>query len=299
MPLFYCCPCLNVRVSCRSVSNNLPPFATEMAVARRAFEQGGGHAAKGATSSAATAPAHHSNKKRTTPSAIAKLSVAGVSTEHAKLVRSTSVRSAPRWDIVHCLLCNTRVASTCSGATAIVNSALALTEVDLEKRQKDPRYCGAFKVLVVQPRSGSKKKKKRRSARAAAAAAGAGAGGGSTADAFATALNSEALALVGADMIVKLNALAKDYVATKELEAQRRVEVYYNEEQAKLRAMHRRLKSQMDSLTTQMAKVLTSEDQFQKDETARLRSSSGDEGGASASATSMTSSPGKQRRRVS
>ena len=88
MPLFYCCPCLNVRISCRSVSNNLPPFATEMAVARRAFEQGDGGGRSVASMSAAGAGA-----PKRTPSAIAKLSVAGVSTEHAKLVRSTPVRA--------------------------------------------------------------------------------------------------------------------------------------------------------------------------------------------------------------
>ena len=55
--------------------------------------------------------------------------------------------------------------------------------------------------------------------------------------------------------------------------------------------MHRRLKDQMDALTAQIAKILTSEKTYQMAEVARLHSSSGDEGGASASATSITSSP--------
>ena len=262
MPLFYCCPCMNVRISCRSVSNNLPPFATEMAVARRAFEQGGA---------------------KPTPSAIAKLSVAGLSTEHAKLVRFSTIPAVNRWKIVHCLLCNTRVASMCSGSTSIVNSALAITEMDLENKLKDPRYCSAFRVLVVQR---SKSKSKRLRARSEL---------NNTVQANevspALSADSAALAVVDSEMVSTLNLMANSFVASQELEAKRRVEVYYNEEQAKLRSMHNCLKSQMESLTKQILKVLTAEKQYQKEERSRLASSSGDEGGASASATSLASSP--------
>ena len=58
-----------------------------------------------------------------------------------------------------------KLASDNFGATAIVNSALALTEMNLEKCQKNPRYCATFKVLVVR-----RVKRKKLSARAATAA---------------------------------------------------------------------------------------------------------------------------------
>ena len=105
MLFYFCCPCLNLRVSCRSVGNNLPPFATEMAIARQSFES-----------------------NRTIGSAIAKLSVAGLTVEHAQLVRKTKHDQAPRWTTQTCLLCNTKVCctNTSSGGSAIVNASLSL-----------------------------------------------------------------------------------------------------------------------------------------------------------------------------
>ena len=231
MLFYFCCPCLNVRVSCRSVGNNLPPFATEMAVARQHFEA-----------------------NRTVPSAIAKLSVGGLTVEHEQLVRRTKLMQARHWTIQTCLLCNTKVCcTTSSGGSAIVNAQLSLTEVDLKKKLTDPRYCAAFRVLVV-----------RRSSKSPS--------------------NAPTNDQMDPKLSASLNTMVDTFVGQKELEAKRRVEVYYNEEQAKIRNMHRRLKRQMSSLTEQMVKVMHAEQQHQ----ATLKQ----EEGSPALSVSSSNSPG-------
>ena len=198
-----------MRVSCRSVGNNLPPFATEMAVARQTFEG-----------------------NRTTPTAIAKLSVGGLTVEHNKLVRTTKLDQAPHWSTQTCLLCNTKVCcTTTSGGSAIVNASLSLTEMDFKKKLRDPRYCAAFGVLVVRRNSSS------------------------NSPSGSATINDK----MDPELFESLTKKVDTFVNQQELEAKRRVEVYYNEEQAKVRNMHRRLKRQMASLTEQVVKVLDAE----------------------------------------
>ena len=64
-------------------------------------------------------------------------------------------------------------------------------------------------------------------------------------------------------LFASLTTMVDNFVSQKELEAKRRVEVYYNEEQAKVRNMHRRLKRQMSSFTEQIVKAMESEKQYQ------------------------------------
>ena len=208
MLFYFSCPCLNLRVSCRSVGNNLPPFATEMAIARQTFEA-----------------------NRTIPSAIAKLSVGGLTVEHPTLVRKTVLHQAPHFTIQTCLLCNTKVCcTTSSGGSAVVNAKLSLTEVDMKKKLTDPRYCAAFRVLIVRRSSNNN-----------------------------SPSNASTNDQMNPEMLASLTAMVDTFVSQKELEAKRRVEVYYNEEQAKVRNMHRRLKRQMTSLTEQIVQVMEAE----------------------------------------
>ncbi len=271
MPLHFCCPCLNVRVSVRSVSQNLPPFAAEMVVARRAFELGPAVSAAFTGGGVGAAGGGGGGGARPTPSAIARLSVGGLTMEHAALVRATPVPGAKRWSTVRCLLCNTKVACTSSGGSAIVNSKLSLTDTDLKRRQADPRYCRAFNILVVNRR------------RTPASA--------SDEDevAAATAAAAAAAARIDGPVVDRISGMADDFVQARELEVKRRVEVYYAEEQAKLRAMHRQLKLQMASLTEQIAKVMAAEAVYQQQVQDGLYSSDDQQYGSGISPASTAS----------
>ena len=156
MPLFYCCPCLNVRISCRSVSNNRR-LSRRRWPSRAAFEQGGGGGHSVASMSAAGAGA-----PKRTPSA--KLSVAGVSTEHAKLVRST--RRAPLPGGMFCTVYfATRALPPLAAVPLRSSIAPSRSQRWTSKRRRDPGYCaGVMREL-------SSAGRKRRAARAAAAAA--------------------------------------------------------------------------------------------------------------------------------
>ena len=175
---------------------------------------------------------------RSTPTAIAKLSVGGLTVEHPQLIRKTKHDQAPHWTTQFCLLCNTKVCCTnsASGGSAIVNASLSLTEMDFKKKLTDPRYCAAFRVLVVRRASSS-----------------------SSSSLSNTAINDR----MDSNLFASLTEMVDVFVSQKEMEAKRRVEVYYNEEQAKVRNMHRRLKRQMSSLTEQIVKVMDAEQQHQ------------------------------------
>ena len=97
---------------------------------------------------------------------------------------------------------------------------------------KDSRYCAAFRVLVVR--------------RASSTSSPAGS---------KDTINDR----MDPTLFASLSEMVDTFVSQKELEAKRRVEVYYNEEQAKVRNMHRRLKRQMSSLTEQIVKVMDAE----------------------------------------
>ena len=101
---------------------------------------------------------------------------------------------------------------------------------------KDSRYCAAFRVLVVR--------------RASSTSSPAG---------NKDTINDR----MDPALFASLTEMVDTFVSQKELEAKRRVEVYYNEEQAKVRNMHRRLKRQMSSLTEQIVKVMDAEQIYQ------------------------------------